>query len=52
MYTRFRGDHLMYLGTEVTEKCDLRAFSNYDHLVEEFKELPGAISPAKSLAEA
>ena len=52
MYTKLRGDHLMYLGTEVTEKCDLRALSTYDHLVEEFKELLGAISPAKSVAEA
>ncbi len=45
MYTKFRGDHLMYIGTEVTEKCDLRALSNYGQLVEEFKELLGAISP-------
>ena len=35
----------MYLGTEVTEKCDLRTLSNYGQLVEEFKELLAAISP-------
>lgn len=39
MYTKFRGNQLMYLGTEVTEKCDLRSLSNYDTLVSEFKEL-------------
>lgn len=43
MYTKFRDDHLMYLGTEVTEKCDLRALSNYSQLVSEFKELLEAI---------
>jgi len=45
MYTKFRGDHMMYIGTEVTEKCDFRALSNYAQLVEEFKELLIAISP-------
>jgi len=43
MYTKYKGDHLMYLGTEVTEKCDLRALSNYPILLEEFKELMLAI---------
>lgn len=45
LYTKFKGEHLMYLGTEVTEKCDLRALSNYDQLVEEFKELLVTLSP-------
>jgi hypothetical protein len=39
MYTKYRSGHLMYLGTEVTEKCDLRSLSNYNILVEEYKEL-------------
>jgi hypothetical protein len=39
MYTKYRNDHLMYLGTEVTEKCDLRSLSNYNILLEEYKEL-------------
>ncbi len=39
MYTKFRGDQLFYVGTEVTEKCDLRALSNYQSLMDEFKEL-------------
>jgi len=43
MYTKYKSDHLMYLGTEVTEKCDLRALSNYPILLEEFKELVSAI---------
>jgi len=44
LYTKFRGDHLMYLGTEVTEKCDLRTLSNYDTLVQEFKQMSETIS--------
>ena len=51
MYTKFRSDHLMYLGTEVTEKCDLRALSNYEQLVGEFKELLSTISPMQVKAE-
>lgn len=43
MYTKYRNEHLMYLGTEVTEKCDLRSLSNYDILLEEYKELMLAI---------
>lgn len=43
MYTKYRNDHLMYLGTEVTEKCDLRSLSNYNILLEEYKELMLAI---------
>ncbi|MCX6329068.1 MAG: hypothetical protein NTZ85_06070 [Bacteroidia bacterium] len=39
MYTKYKSDHLMYLGTEVTGKCDLRALSNYNILLEEFKKL-------------
>ena len=44
LYTKFRNDHLMYLGTEVTEKCDLRALSNYDQLLDEFKAMQTAIT--------
>jgi hypothetical protein len=43
MYTKYRNGHLMYLGTEVTEKCDLRALSNYNILLEEYKSLMLAI---------
>jgi hypothetical protein len=39
MYTKYRDGHLMYLGTEVTEKCDLRSLSNYNILLEEYKDL-------------
>jgi hypothetical protein len=39
MYTKYKPGHLMYLGTEVTEKVDLRALSNYDILLEEFRKL-------------
>jgi hypothetical protein len=39
LYTKYRNGHLMYLGTEVTEKCDLRSLSNYNIILEEYKEL-------------
>lgn len=44
MYTKFRNDQLMYNGTEVTEKIDLRSLKNYDTLVMEFKYLLKTIS--------
>ncbi|MFC2090712.1 hypothetical protein ACFLT1_08020 [Bacteroidota bacterium] len=44
MYTKYRNDHLMYLGTEVTEKCDLRSLSNYETMVSEFRKLLETIS--------
>jgi hypothetical protein len=45
MYSKFRNDQLMYLGTEVTEKIDLRSLKNYDILLNEFKYLLSTISP-------
>ncbi|MFI5148757.1 MAG: hypothetical protein ACHQRM_03425 [Bacteroidia bacterium] len=39
MYTKFGNDKLMYVGTEITEKCDLSSLSNYPVLIEQFKEL-------------
>ena len=44
MYSKFRNDQLMYLGTEVTEKCDLRSLKNYDVLLMEFRQLLSAIT--------
>jgi hypothetical protein len=37
MYTKSSGDRLMYLGTEVTEKCDLTTLASYPALLEQFK---------------
>lgn len=45
MYSKFRNDQLMYLGTEVTEKVDLRSLKNYDNLLKEFRQLIKVISP-------
>lgn len=45
MYSKFRNDHLMYLGTEVTEKVDLRSLKNYDNLLGEFRQMMSLISP-------
>jgi hypothetical protein len=39
MYSKFRNDQLMYLGTEVTEKIDLRSLKNYETLLSEFRYL-------------
>ena len=44
MYTKFRDDHLMYIGTEVTEKCDLRSLHNYNLLLSQFKDMLANIS--------
>jgi hypothetical protein len=44
MYSKFRNDQLMYLGTEVTEKIDLRSLKNYETLLMEFKHLLSMIS--------
>jgi len=44
MYTKFRGDQLMYVGTEVTEKCDLRSLHNYGILVDQFKDMLATIT--------
>jgi hypothetical protein len=44
MYSKFRNDQLMYLGTEVTEKIDLRSLKNYETLLMEFKHLLSTIS--------
>lgn len=38
LFTKWQNERLHYLGTEVTEKCDLRSLSCYDQLVEECKE--------------
>jgi hypothetical protein len=45
MYSKFRSDQLMYLGTEVTEKIDLRSLKDYETLLMEFKYLLSVISP-------
>jgi hypothetical protein len=44
MYSKFRNDQLMYLGTEVTEKIDLRSLKNYETLLREFRYLLTLIS--------
>ncbi len=45
MYSKFRNDQLMYSGTEVTEKIDLRTLKNYDILLNEFRFLMSVIAP-------
>ncbi len=43
MYSKYREGHLMYLGTEVTEKVDLRSLKNYETLLMEFRQLVSTI---------
>lgn len=44
MYSKFRNDQLMYLGTEVTEKIDLRSLKNYETLIMEFRHMLSVFS--------
>jgi hypothetical protein len=49
MYTKFQNKKLLYVGTEVTEKCDLTNLSNYAVLVADFEQLMeklGSVSTA------
>ncbi len=39
LFTKFQNNKALYVGTEVTEKCDLSALSNYSELVKEVNEL-------------
>ncbi|MGA1978133.1 MAG: hypothetical protein ABSG89_09810 [Bacteroidales bacterium] len=50
MYSKFRNEQLMYLGTEVTEKCDLRSLKNYEVLLLEFRHLLSAINGSEQPA--
>jgi hypothetical protein len=43
LYTRFSGNKLFYVGTEVTEKCDLSRLSSYPDLLTQFDEMMHAI---------
>ncbi len=49
LYSKCKNDHLMYVGTETTEKCDLRALSNYNYLVSEFNDSAHHAKLAKRL---
>jgi hypothetical protein len=49
MYSKFRNDQLMYLGTEVTEKIDLRSLKNYETLLREFRYLLSVISAEEEI---
>jgi hypothetical protein len=39
LYTKFQHNKASYIGTEVTEKCDLSSLSNYQELVNQLTEL-------------
>lgn len=39
LYTKFQNGKLLYVGTEVTEKCDLSNLSSYPDLLSQFAEM-------------
>jgi len=43
LYTRFQNGKLFYVGTEVTEKCDLSFLSSYPELVSQYNEMLSTI---------
>lgn len=47
LYSKFRVGHLKYVGTKVTETCDLRVLQSYQRLASEFKLL---LEPFNSVA--
>lgn len=47
MYTKFQNDQLLYIGTEVTEKCDLRSLHNYYLLISQFKDMMNTFQESK-----
>jgi hypothetical protein len=50
LYTKYSSEKLMYVGTEITEKCDLSTLSSYPTLVEQFKNFLVALSPTEQNA--
>jgi hypothetical protein len=46
LFTKFQNNRVLYVGTEVTEKCDLSALSNYPELVKEVNELLSMVNNA------
>lgn len=44
LYTKYKPEMMMFVGTEVTEKCDLRSLSNYPVLLGEFKQLMSVVT--------
>lgn len=49
MYTKFVNEKLMYVGTEISEKCDLTPLSNYGMLVEQFKDLVASFTSSENV---
>jgi hypothetical protein len=45
MYTKFQNEQLHYIGTEVTEKCDLRCLHNYPLLISQFHDMMKTFQP-------
>jgi len=51
LYTKFNNEKLMYLGTEVTEKCDLTTLSNYSSLLDQFQSAMADLTETNSEAQ-
>jgi hypothetical protein len=50
LYTKFQNGKLFYVGTEVTEKCDLSRLSGYPDLLNQFSEMMNYILNAPPVA--
>ena len=51
LYTKFQNGKLYYVGTEITEKCDLSLLSSYPDLLSQFSEMMNYIlNPAVATA--
>lgn len=51
LYSKIKGNHMMYVGTEVTEKCDLRSLSTYDLLLEQYREMIESITGKNGISQ-
>jgi hypothetical protein len=52
MYTKYRDGKLMYVGIEVTEKCDLTNLSNYNVLVSDFERMMATLGSTSTVTPA
>ena len=51
LYTKFQNNKIFYTGTEVTEKVDLSFLSNYQELVNQYKDMMSSFYKTAVTAE-
>lgn len=50
LYTKFQGDKIFYVGTQIINKCDLSSLSSYNNLLEEYADIMDTISSTETAA--